>query len=108
MPANNVIAFPLSKRNSPPQTMEEVIDVVQKARLDHIDIILEQTLMYIGCRFMEEGFDVAKPDCDKSMYLVEEAIKAALCTSVGIYHPMTEFAEEIFAEMTETEDKPPE
>lgn len=87
--------------------MEEVFDTVQKARLDHINLLVGATLEYVSHRFMEEGFDVARDECDTIMALVEETLKGALAISCGIYHPLADLAEEMFALSEELQDNDP-
>ena len=93
---SNVVSFPKSKKNIPPQTFEELVNVVQAVRKEHIDFIIEDFMNYFMVRAVEEGFDLTKDDCMKTTIFMVEAIKSALYATVKIEHKFQEIAEDLF------------
>jgi len=92
----NVIAFPKSKKNTPPQTIEEILDTVETNRKDHVDMFIDQMAPFVFSRAYEEGIDLSQDHCNKTSALMVESLKAALYKAYGIYHPLHEFAESAF------------
>lgn len=93
---DNVIAFPKGKRNAPPQSIEEVLDSMEAIRRDHIDFLVDECCSFIFGRMLDEGFDLGAEDITKNTIMMVEAIKAALCASCGINHPLHEVADSVF------------
>jgi hypothetical protein len=93
---DNVVMFPRAKRDSPLHTREEVQAKVMEARLQHIEYVIDETLSFVFSRCYEEGFNLNNDDCLKSTGMLVEAMRAALCNSVGISHPLLKVAEELF------------
>jgi hypothetical protein len=110
MTANNVVAFPKVKRNTPAQTMDEVWTQVNAARADHVDIVLEWALQYVGQRISDEGFDIYQPKCVQAMFMVENLLKAAMYRSIDLYHPLADLAEDVYRQVEAAitiEEQPP-
>ena len=96
---SNIIAFPKSKRNHPPQSMDEVIESVISSRKEHIEIFLENILPMIFTNAADFGLDLSKEECTKSTALFMESFKSALYDTCGIDHVLQEFAEQSFSFM---------
>lgn len=93
---SNVIAFPKGKKDSPPQTIEELQAKVNETRKEHIDYIVEESMSFIFSRCYEEGFDLGQEECIKTTSLAVESFKAALYNTVGIKHPLHVLADGMF------------
>lgn len=92
----NVIAFPKAKRDTPPQSMEELLENVESTRKEHIEYLMDETLSFLFQRVYDEGFDLGTEDCFKTTACLVEATRAALYKTAGIYHPLHDFAETSF------------
>lgn len=92
----NVIAFPKGKRDTPPQSMEELLENVETTRKEHIEYIMDETLAVFFQRAYDEGFDLGADECFKTTACLVEAARAALYKTAGIYHPLHDFAENSF------------
>jgi hypothetical protein len=104
--SSNVIVFPKGKKNSPPQSIEEVMDSMETIRREHIDFLVDECCSFLFGRLLDEGFDLAEESITKPTIMMVESIKAALCASSGLFHPLHEVAEGVFAfsDEAETED----
>lgn len=92
----NVIAFPGSKRKTPPQTMEELLESVEETRREHIEYLIDDILPFVFQRCLDEGFDLGTDDCLKSTALLVESFRAALYNTAGIEHNLHSVAEQCF------------
>lgn len=101
----NVIAFPKAKRDTPPQTMEELLENVETTRKEHIEFVMDEMLSFMFQRVYDEGFDLGSDECFKTTACLVEATRAALYKSAGIYHPLHDFADQAF-EIEEVVDQP--
>lgn len=93
---SNVIAFPRQKRDSPPQTMEELLETVETTRKEHIEYIMDEALAFVFGRVYDEGFDLGDEDCLKTTALLVESFRSAMYKSVGINHPFHAMADSVF------------
>jgi len=93
---SNVIAFPRQKRDSPPQTMEELLENVESTRKEHIEYIMDEALTFVFGRVYDEGFDLGNEECLKTTALLVEAFRSAMYKTVGINHPFHAMAESVF------------
>jgi hypothetical protein len=92
----NIISFPKAKKNSPPQSFEEMIESVEVVRKEHIEFIVDEAMSYLFARVYEEGFNLTSDKCTKSTALAVEAFRAALYNAANLEHPMHELAETMF------------
>jgi hypothetical protein len=92
---NNVIAFPRGKKNSPPQSMEEVMESVEAVRKEHIEFLVDECCSFLFGRLLDEGFDLGDEDMTKPTLLVIESLKAALYAASGLEHPLHYFADQV-------------
>ena len=93
----NVIQFPKLKRNTPPQSIEELNKNIEETRKEHVEYVIDETMSFAFQRAFDEGFDLGQDDCFKTTAMLVEAYRAALYRSVGIEHPLQDFAETAFA-----------
>jgi len=98
----NVVKFPKQKKNSPPQSMEELLEGVEETRKEHVEFLLDEILSNSFRILYEEGFDLGKDECVNSTAFMIEAFKAAIYRSVGIEHTLQEIADQV---MLVTEDE---
>lgn len=96
MSSNNVVAFPKPKRNSPPQTMDEMLSSVDSVREMHIHSIADEVIEFALIRSYEEGFQVDNPDIIKSVNLVYDSVIAVLNRAVDIPHALHEVADNFY------------
>lgn len=102
----NVIQFPKIKKNSPPQTMEELLETVNETRKEQVEYLLDEILSNAFRILYEEGFDLNKDHCIHSTALMVETFKAAIYRSVGIEHTLHTLADDIMV-ITDGDDKIP-
>lgn len=98
MSSNNIVIFPKGKRDSPPQTIAEVMGDVLAARVVHIDFFLDEIGSYIFSRAHEEGFDLMTDENLKVNTLMMESIRSVLFESVGVPHFLHDVAEELITD----------
>lgn len=98
----NVVKFPKQKKNSPPQSMEELLEGVEETRKEHVEFLLDEILSNSFRILYEEGFDLGKDECVNSTAFMIEAFKSAIYRSVGIEHTLQEIADQV---MLVTEDE---
>jgi hypothetical protein len=93
---SNVIAFPKAKRDSPPQSMEELLENVEFTRKEHIEYVMDEVLSFAFSRVYDEGFDLGQEDCLKTTALLVESFRSALYNTCGLHHPFHEMANDVF------------
>jgi hypothetical protein len=105
---NNVIHFPKGKRNSLPQTIEEVIETVENTRREHIEMFMSMMIPFIFQKACDEGFDVSQESCIKTNTFFVESLNAMLCKAAGMYHPIHLVVDDIADGLLDDEDEPTE
>jgi len=93
---NNVVLFPRQKKDSPPNTIEELYENVAGTRKEHIEYLLDDVLSFVFQRCYEEGFDLGQEECLKTTALIVDTMRAGLYSTVGIPHPLHASAEIIY------------
>lgn len=92
---NNVVVFPKAKRNTPPQSLEEIQKNRDEVTKEHIEYLLEDLVgMIIGASY-DAGFNLSKDDTIQSTILLSESIKAALYRARGLDHPLHAFSDNV-------------
>lgn len=91
-----VIQFPKAKKNSPPQTIDELHESIESVRKEHIEYIIDEIIGLVFNRCIDEGFDISNDDCNKPTALAIESIRALLYRTCHISHPFHDVAEDIF------------
>lgn len=87
---SNVVLFPKGKKDSPPQTMEELMNGVLEVRRGQIDFLVDDIGSFIMGRSAEEGFDLMTEDNMRVNILMIECVRAALFESIGMKHYLHE------------------
>lgn len=93
---DNVIVFPKAKRDTPPQTVEEVHEKRALAQKEHIEVLVDDIMSNVFYQLSEEGFDITDESCIKETCLVVESLRAALYKSVDFNHPLHDLANNMF------------
>lgn len=97
-----VITFPKSKKDCPPQTLEEIQNNVQKVRLEHINIVTDEIATDIMNILMENNVDITENKYMRLNAFMVELCKAFLCKSLDINHVFHEYADKHFEFIDET------
>jgi|TARA_R110000744_G_scaffold149694_4_gene262872 hypothetical protein len=94
----DIITFPRPKLNGPPQSQEEVAARLLEFKTGHVDQIAEALWQYVlteliraGCLF---GQDEEGNKHFPAMVLILESIKSLHLSTLGIHHPLQDFAED--------------
>lgn len=98
---SNVIAFPGSKRNTPPQSMEELLGSVEQIRKEHIEYLIDEILPPVFQRCYDEGFDLGDDECLKATSLLVEALRSAMYASANLEHPLHAVIDKAFFDPTD-------
>jgi hypothetical protein len=102
MAETNVIVFPKTKKDSPPMSLEEVLNGVETAKRLHIEIMMDEIVGDIIHVLRDNGgFDLTTEDSMKSTAFFIESFRAAIYKSAGLYHIMHEMADEITIDAVE-------
>jgi len=95
---SNVVQFPKEKRNTPPQTIEEVHDTMESVRHVHVEETIELLIGVIFDNLSLSGFNFT-PDDDsyvKDVAMTFEALKSMLYKYHNIDYPLQEIADKLF------------
>lgn len=94
----NVVAFPKGKRGSPPQSIDETVRIVEEARKQRIENVLDDMIPHIVNIIHEEGFDVTKEHMAIPLSYLVEVVRGVLFTSMNLDHPIQDAAKDFFKE----------
>lgn len=93
---SNVILFPKVKRDTPPQSIDEVIETVVSSRKEHVELFLEGILPFIFTSAADYNLDMSKEESVKPVAMFIESFRSALYSSCGLEHVLQEIAEDSF------------
>ncbi len=97
MNKNNVIMFPKGKKdNSPPQTLDEIVDKIEKIRLEHAESTIQEIAPQILNILSAVGVDIVSHDHQKLNAMLIECIRAQMHKMLNIPHPFHDVAEQFF------------
>lgn len=94
---DNIIIFPKPIQNQQLQSLPEILGRVEENRKEHINYIVEDLASFIFQRAHEEGFDLEQDDLHKDCMLVVESMRAMLCKSIRINHPLQKITESLIS-----------
>lgn len=94
--SDNVVLFPKIKRDSPPQTIEEIADKISQTRKDHVENLMYDMAPDIVNLLGSYGLDVTDPDNIKDTAMVMESIKSMVCRQYNIDHSFHKMVDTIF------------
>ena len=96
---SNVVRFPREKKDSIPQTMEEIVQNVQDTRKELATRIADETLGVMFRQFYEYQIAIKEKDSVefmKSIALIIEAINSAVYLSLSLDHQLQPITSKIF------------
>lgn len=98
---SNVIVFPRAKKGAPANSIDEILENVEQARKEQVEMLIDDTLSFVFSRCYSEGFDLTDDKCIKTTGLVVEALRASLYKTSGLPHTLHDVAEQIFVDEKE-------
>lgn len=93
---DNVILFPGVKRDTPPQSVEEIVDKVVQARREHVEGVINDLLPDLIHMFGSYGLDINSDDYIKDVAMVMESIKAMVSRQYRLEHPFHKMVDNVF------------
>lgn len=104
---NNVVEFPKLKKNSPPQSLEEMAEKAAEYKRNYSEDFCEMLHQYVFNEMARDGvdFEQREEELFPNVILVMEAISALHLRANGVHHPLQDFADEAFEETITDEKK---
>ena len=99
--SDNIVLFPKQKKDSPPNSMDQVYQTALESRKDHIEYLIDEVLSDSFNYVRESGFDLGEEKCVKTTAMLVESLRSALYQSAGIWHPMQSVAGMMFEQASE-------
>lgn len=97
MNKNNVIMFPKGKKDdSPPQTLDEIVDKIEKIRFEHAENTIQEIAPQMLNILSTVGVDITHPDQQTLNAMFIECIRAHMHKMMKIHHPFHDIAEQFF------------
>lgn len=96
----NVVMFPKTKKNHPPQTLEDIQDDIQNIRSSKAEDVVSTCIMSIIDSMGINGIDISDPDIPENLKYntwVLEAIRVLVYGKLGLEHPWKYIPENLFA-----------
>lgn len=93
---DNVILFPGFKRESPPQTLEEITDRVTQTRKDHVEGVAGELIPDLIHMFGSYGLDVTSDEYIRDVAMIMESIKSMISRQYHLEHPFHSMVDSIF------------
>ena len=100
---NNVILFPRAKKGAPANSIDEILENVEQARREQVELLIDDTLSFVFSRCYAEGFDLTEDRCVKTTALVVESLRAALYNTCNIKHSLHDVAGQLFVNEAEAQ-----
>lgn len=100
---NNVIVFPKAKKGAPANSIDEILENVEMARREQIEMLIDDTLSFVFSRCYQEGFDLTEDRCIKTTALVVESLRAALYNTCSLKHSLHVVANQLFLSEAEAQ-----
>lgn len=92
---DNVIQFPHLKKDSPPQTLDEIVKNVEDLRTAEIERILFDVCPLLFS-YLNQTYGIVLPDIEEThrdINLVIDVIRSLLYRKFSLTHPLQEFAQ---------------
>lgn len=93
---DNVILFPKFKKDSPPQSVEDIVDQIAQTRKDHVDSVLNDLIPEFMHLFASYGVDVSSENYVKDAAMIVESMKAMLHRQFNLDHPFHKMVDNLF------------
>lgn len=106
MKEENVIMFPRNKKNTPPQTLEEIKERAFESRIMHSQEACEKAMDAAIAELFRNGMDVDDTNIEElhpSILLALESLNSLYLHYCEIEHPLQEFAKENFKDDEEND-----
>lgn len=100
---NNVIVFPRAKKGAPANSIDEILENVEQARREQVEILIDETFSMVFGRCYGEGFDLTDDRCIKATALAVESLRASLYKTCGLQHSLHDVAEQMFVSEKEAQ-----
>ena len=96
----SIISFPKSRisREVTTETAEDVLTKANAAKMQHAAELTQQALQGVYNRLELEGFDMESDQFDMDFGFVHESLLATVLRANGIFYPMQEIIDDVFAE----------
>lgn len=102
---SNVVVFPKWKKETPPQSLEELFAKIEETRSEHIQYLVNEEIVPSLLNALHyEGFNLLADECDAATNLFIESFKAALYKASNLEHPLHDMADD-FWEWVNTDDE---
>lgn len=103
--ANNIIVFPIMRRDTPVMTIEDANESITMARHYHIQETIANIAPILFSQLEVSGFNVEdEEESDlKDGALIIEAIRSLMCRSYDLYHPFQILSENVFSAEVEND-----
>lgn len=99
---SNVILFPNNKKDSPPQSVEDMNLSIAKTRASFVRNLSIDVSMKIFTELEVLGVDINEDQGFKDdMILIHESIKSTMARRVGLSHPLQEYASKLKADSSD-------
>ena len=91
--SDNILQFPKQKKNTPPQTEEELKASIEQVRGRFVTETAVE-IAFDAFRYIEKaGCDITSNYSSRhDLILIVEAVKSAMYRSLGMKHPLQDFA----------------
>ncbi len=93
---DNVILFPGFKRDTAPQSVEEIVDKVTQTRKDHVNMVMNDMIPEIIHMFGAYGVDINDDKYVKDVAMIMESTKSLLNRQYNLEHPFHKMVDNIF------------
>jgi hypothetical protein len=93
---DNVVLFPGFKRESPPQTVEEIVDKVTQTRKEHVEGVMADLIPEFIHLFGSYGLDVSSDEYIKDVAMIMESVKSMISRQYNLDHPFHKMVDNIF------------
>lgn len=94
MDTQNVIVFPKAKKDCPPQSLDEIHEVLQQNRENIVIDLAYNAMANMLQDFTASGLPVHRQECHKSIVFIMESVKCLLSTSMDIATDFNDMVED--------------
>lgn len=92
---DNVIQFNAKKKDKELTKQQEITYIIE----DLIDDVMGEMFFFLD----NEGFDISQESCVKTVFLLEESLRASMYKVTGLEHPLSEAIDSVLIIETENE-----
>jgi hypothetical protein len=87
---SNIVLFPEIKRNSMPQTLDEMAEKMAERKSEYVNDIIDFYGAELLRKVAMDGFEIDDDNFMKDFAFTLEGMRSCLYRSVGISHPLQE------------------